>query len=98
MTTTSSHQTSGESCARWCINEHGFYAGEDDCLHARAKVVLADNITAQLCASIDPDTGETDGPYVLVDGYDYELSLDVTRTIGFAFLALAAEGGDLRHH
>jgi hypothetical protein len=94
MNTTSSDQTHGQLCPGWCINEHGHYTGEDDYLHAGAQVVLTGDVTARLCASVDPDSGETDGPYVLIDGYDYELTLDVTRTIGLAFLSLVADGAD----
>ena len=97
MSTTSSYRTSEPWCPRWCTNEHGRYAGEDDFLHTGANVVLTGNVTAQLCATVDPDTGETDGPYVLIDGYDHELTLDVTRTIGLAFLSLAADGAGVDH-
>jgi hypothetical protein len=75
------------SCPSWCTAEHGVFLGEEDHLHTGPDVPLTDTITARLCATIDPDSGETDGPYVIVDS----LALTVERTldIGHTLITLA---------
>jgi hypothetical protein len=76
------------SCPAWCTSEHGIYAGEDDHLHTGAKLYLTTEISARLCATIDPATGATDGPYLLVNGEEW--TLEHARSVGEALVALAA--------
>ncbi|MGS0684531.1 hypothetical protein ACVBEQ_05120 [Nakamurella sp. GG22] len=84
---TTSVRAERRGCPPWCTAEHGVLLGEEDHLHIGADVPLTDSMTARLCATIDPESGETDGPYVIVDSL--ELSLDCTRSIGNTLLALA---------
>ncbi len=74
-------------CPVWCTAEHGLYAGEDDQLHTGAPLFLTDMVTALLCATVDPSTGVTDGPYLLVDGEEW--TPDHARSVGRALIALA---------
>jgi hypothetical protein len=76
------------TCPAWCTTEHGVFAGGDDRLHTGAPLYLTQEVTARLCASVDPDTGATDGPYVIVDADEW--TLDHTRSVGRALIALAA--------
>jgi hypothetical protein len=64
------------------------FAGEDDWLHTGTPLYLTNDVIARLCASVDPDTGATDGPYVIVN--DDEWTLGHTRSVGHALIALAA--------
>ena len=74
-------------CPAWCTAEHGIYTGEDDHLHTGAPLYLTTEVIAHLCATVDPATGATDGPYVVVDGEEW--TLERTRTMGEALIALA---------
>jgi hypothetical protein len=47
-------------------------------------------VTAHLCATVDPYTGDTDGPYILVDSEEF--TLERARSIGQALIALANTG------
>jgi hypothetical protein len=76
------------TCPAWCTTEHGVFAGEDDWLHTGAPLSLTTEVIARLCATIDPDTGATDGPYVIVESDEW--TLDYTRSVGHALIALAA--------
>jgi hypothetical protein len=76
------------TCPAWCTTEHGVFAGEDDWLHTGAPLYLTTEVTARLCASVNPDSGATDGPYVIVNSDD-EWTLDHTRSVGHALIALA---------
>ena len=78
------------TCPRWCRTEHGELDGEENHLHTGASLRLADGVTAYLCATIDPYTGATDGPYILVESEEW--SLDRARSIGQALIALADSG------
>jgi hypothetical protein len=81
---------SSAGCPAWCTIEHGVFNGEDDHLHTSAPLYLTGTVTAILCATIDPATGATDGPYLHVDGEEW--TLDHTRSIGQALIALADAG------
>jgi hypothetical protein len=60
-------------CPAWCTTTHGVHLGEEDWTHQGGILELADDATARLCMSIDPDTGERDGPYVLIGSCEYSL-------------------------
>jgi hypothetical protein len=77
------------TCPAWCTTEHGVFAAEDDWLHTGAPLYLMTEVSARLCASVNPDNGATDGPYVIVNSND-EWTLDHTRNVGYALIALAA--------
>ena len=81
-------------CPAWCVTEHGELDGEEDHLHTGAGLRLADGVTAHLCATVDPDTGDTDGPYVLVESEEW--TLDQARSIGRALIDLTRQAdGDV---
>ncbi len=84
---TSNPLPASSSCPVWCTTEHGVFAGEDDYLHTGAPLFLTDTVTAILCATIDPTTGATDGPYLLVDSEEW--TPDHARSVGRALIALA---------
>ena len=77
------------TCPAWCVTEHGQLDGEEDHLHTGAGLQLAHGVTAQLCATIDPHTGATDGPYVLVESAEW--TLERARSIGHALIALTEQ-------
>ena len=77
-----------DGCPAWCTAQHGIYTGEDDHLHIGAPLYLTTQVTARLCATVDPATEATDGPYVIVDGEEW--TLEHARTLGHALIALAA--------
>ena len=81
------------TCPAWCTIEHGVFLGEDDHLHTGAPLFLTTSITARLCVTVDPVTGATDGPYVVVDSDEW--TIEHTSNIGHALLALAELGQTL---
>ena len=74
------------TCPAWCTTEHGVFADDADWLHTGAPLYLTQQVTARLCASVDPGSGATDGPYVIVDADEW--TLDRTRSAGHALIAL----------
>jgi hypothetical protein len=62
--------------------------GEEDWLHASEPVQLVEDLRASLVMSIDPDTCEVDGPFVLVG--DTELTLAEAKAFATSLLALVA--------
>ena len=75
------------SCPRWCVTHHAAHAGEEDWLHTGEPLLVADGMSARRCMSIHPDTGEEDGPYVLIG--TTELTLAETARLGASLLELA---------
>ena len=76
------------TCPPWCVTAHDPSRGEDDWAHVGEPLVLTSGITARLCMSIDPTTGERDGPYVLVG--DEQLTPEEAELLGIELSALAA--------
>ncbi len=58
-------------CPPWCVTSHGSVAGEEDWLHTGVPLLLAEGVQAQACQSVDPHTGEIDGPYVVIGWSQY---------------------------
>ncbi|MDH2444365.1 hypothetical protein QDR37_10465 [Amnibacterium sp. CER49] len=79
-----------QSCPPWCVVPHGTQDGEEDWLHLGAPLQLADGVTARLCMSRDPETGETDGPFVLIA--EREHSLEEAAALGADLTAMAGVG------
>jgi hypothetical protein len=77
------------SCPPWCARTHGEVRGEDDTVHVSEHAV-AGNRLLRLCTTIDPVTGEQDGPYILV-GHQ-ELTLDEAEDLLAALTALVSQG------
>jgi hypothetical protein len=73
-------------CPRWCVVAHGSVLGEDDWLHLSPPLNGRHDGVAQLCMSIDPHTGQVDGPYVLVGANEF--SAQAAERLGVALLKL----------
>lgn len=80
------------TCPHWCVSHHDVHQGEEDWIHTSEPVPVADGLMARLCMSIDPDSGATDGPYVLIGTSEYTLAETVV--LGGSLLALADEAKD----
>jgi hypothetical protein len=78
------------TCPAWCTTEHGVLVSVDDHFHLGAPLFLTDEVIVRLCAGVDPGTGATGPPYVIVSSAnsDDEWTLEHTRSTGRAFLAL----------
>ena len=78
------------ACPAWCTTEHDVFVGEDDNFHLGAPLHLTPEVLVRLCTTVDRETGAADGPYVIVssDNSDDEWTLERTRDIGEAFIAL----------
>lgn len=89
MTMMSASQSN--TCPTWCVTEHGQFYGEEDHLHTGAGVRLGHGHTAHcaLCATVDPSSGETDGPYIIVAAQEW--TLEQARSIGHALIALTEQ-------
>ncbi|HET6825092.1 MAG TPA: hypothetical protein VFH64_04135 [Amnibacterium sp.] len=81
-------------CPSWCTSDHGMQAGEEDWIHLGAPLHIADGVTARLCMSCDPVTGEQDGPLVLIG--DREYSADEADALGISLTELAEAGRTTR--
>ncbi|SOC52005.1 DUF6907 domain-containing protein [Ornithinimicrobium cerasi] len=77
-------------CPPWCVTAHDPSQGEDDWLHLSEPLVLADGVVARLGMSIDPTTGEQDGPYVFLG--DEQLEPAEAERLGVELTALATLG------
>lgn len=60
------------TCPDWCARRHGEHAGEDDSVHVSGQLMVRRSLL-RLCMTVDPETGEQDGPYVLVGSDEYTL-------------------------
>lgn len=74
-------------CPRWCVTGHGVQSGEEDWVHLSEPLAVADDVRAQLCMSVDPETGALDGPYFLIASSEY--TLEAARDLGAALIAVA---------
>ena len=54
--------------------EGELFALEDRCSHADVPLTDGDGLRARLVMSINPDTCEADGPYVIVGATEYTLA------------------------
>lgn len=73
------------SCPPWCVTRHDPARGEDDWVH-QSEPLMLEGATAHVCLSVDPVTGERDGPYVLMG--DTQLDLPEARRAGEGLIAL----------
>lgn len=76
-----------DTCPPWCVTEHGTLAGEEDNLHTGADLHLVEGLTARLTSFVNPDTGVTDGPSIIVGSTEW--TPQRTRRMAKALLALA---------
>jgi len=79
------------TCPPWCNVRHGVSEGEEDWVHISEPLVVADEVAARLCMSVDPDTEAEDGPYVVVGSREY--SLPEAERLGASIIELASLGG-----
>lgn len=78
------------TCPEWCVSAHGVHLGEEDWVHQGEPLVLADDLSARLCMSVDPVEGVADGPYVVIGSHEY--NLPAAAALGTALVAMAAVG------
>ncbi len=78
------------TCPPWCNVRHGLSDGEEDWVHVSEPLVVADDVAARLCMSVDPETEATDGPYVVVGSREY--SLTEAERLGASLMELASRG------
>ncbi|WP_156465298.1 hypothetical protein [Knoellia sp. Soil729] len=72
-------------CPSWCVTRHGVHLGEENWVHTGEPLLVADGIPAYVVMSVDPETGTSDGPYVLIGAREYTLS--EARHVGSALMA-----------
>lgn len=84
-------RTPGRICPDWCVARHGAQRGEEDWVHIGEPLTVAEGVTAQLCLSVDPDSGEEDGPYVLIGSSEYTPAATVV--LGQSLIELADRAG-----
>lgn len=60
------------SCPSWCTVRHRADRGEEDLVHVSGALVVRRTLL-RLAMTVDPDTGQPDGPYVLVGSDEYSL-------------------------
>ena len=82
------------ACPPWCVTRHGHHDGEDDWLHMGEPVELTARIIARVCMTVEPDTGEVDGPYVLIG--HAEFTLDQAAALAGTVLEMAVAAGAIR--
>ncbi|KGN39644.1 hypothetical protein [Knoellia aerolata] len=100
MSTTEQRSVAGEpsasttSCPPWCVTHHGVHLGEENWIHTGEPLVMGEGLRAQVVMSVDPGTGITDGPYLLIGAREY--SLPEARRLGSALVqAIDAAAGTL---
>lgn len=83
-------------CPAWCVAGHGVHAGEEDWVHVGEPLVVSDGgTTARLCMSVDPATGDQDGPYILIGSIEYTPAAALA--LAQALMALAATAAPAAH-
>ena len=75
-------------CPTWCVTSHGVHGGEEDWVHAGEPLVLAPDVQAQVCLSVDPGTGRVDGPHVVIGWAQYTPA--EVEALGASLIGLAA--------
>ena len=83
-------RTAVRACPPWCVSAHGEHLGEEDWVHLGEPLSLAEDASARLCMSVDPDSRVADGPYVVIGSHEY--SLPAAAALGAALTAMAAIG------
>lgn len=78
------------TCPPWCNVRHGVTEGEEDWVHVSEPLLVADEVAARLCMSMDPDSEIEDGPYVVVGSREY--SLTEAERLGESLIRLANLG------
>ncbi|GAA1765257.1 hypothetical protein GCM10009767_24880 [Kocuria aegyptia] len=64
--------SSSRNCPAGCVVRHGALPGEEGRIHVgEPRTVVEEGVTARLCMSHVPDSGEQDGFYVLIGTNEY---------------------------
>jgi hypothetical protein len=87
--------TAARRCPPWCVTQHCVHLGEENWIHASEPLPVADGVRAQIVMSVDPDTGTTDGPYILIGAQEYTLT--EARLLGNALMAAADAAAQIHH-
>ena len=87
--------TAARRCPPWCVTQHGVHLGEENWIHASEPLPVADGVRAQIVMSVDPDTGTTDGPSILIGAQEYTLT--EARLLGNALIAAADSAAQIHH-
>ena len=77
------------TCPGWCRLRHGVHAGEEEHLHVGGALLVRHDVL-RLVATIDPETGAKDGPFVLLG--TQELTLFEADALIDALTQLVDEG------
>lgn len=80
------------TCPPWCTLGHGVHLGEEDLVHISRQLCVR-NTLVRVCTTVDPDTGEQDGPYVLVGAQEFSLEEVDALVEALTSLADQARGG-----
>jgi hypothetical protein len=75
------------TCPPWCELGHGTHLGEDDTVHIGGQLCVR-NALLRLCSTADPDTGEVDGPYVLMGSQEF--TIDEVEELVWALTSLVS--------
>lgn len=75
-------------CPSWCVLGHGVHLGEEDLVHVSAQLCVR-NTLIRLCSSVDPESGDQDGPYVVVGASEF--TLEEVDALARALTSLAAQ-------
>ncbi len=79
------------ACPSWCATGHGVHLGEEDWVHLSEPQPLTEGVSAQLCMSIDPESGAADGPYVVIGSTEYTLA--DAQALAASLMTMASAGG-----
>jgi len=82
---------SRDLCPSWCVTGHRAELDEEDWLHCSEPVPFVDGAPARLAMSIDPATGDVDGPHVLIGASEYSVTEAIGLAEGLLRLASLAE-------
>src|SRR5512133_2041681 len=60
------------TCPGWCLLRHGVHTGEEEHLHVGGALLVRHDVL-RLVATIDPETGAKEGPFVLLGSQELTL-------------------------
>jgi hypothetical protein len=60
------------TCPGWCVLRHGTHTGEEEHLHVGGALLVRNDVL-RLVATIDPETGAKEGPFVLMGSQELTL-------------------------